>query len=122
MDAMKATAAERRIAAFLAKYTPEIAAQLREGRTALQRLFPRGFELVYDNYNALVFAFGPSEKASEAVLSIAGYPRWTTLFFLEGKQLADPAGRLQGEGSTVRSIRLRGAADLQRPEVRALIE
>jgi hypothetical protein len=62
----------RTIAGFLAKYTPEIAGQLREARKHLAKHFPRGFELVYDNYNALVFAYAPTERASDAILSIAG--------------------------------------------------
>jgi len=112
---------ETDIATFLAKCSPEIAAQLRGARTKLQALFPRGCELVYDNYNALVFCFGPTDRASSAILSVAGYPRWITLFFAKGKLLQDPAGLLQGTGSTVRSIRLGSAADLDHPVVRALI-
>ena len=112
---------EAEIATFLAKYSPEIPAQLSGARTKLQALFPRGCELVYDNYNALVFCFGPTDRASDAVLSIAGYPKWVTLFFAKGRMLQDPAGLLQGTGSTVRSIRLGSPADLDRSEVRTLI-
>ena len=110
------------IASFLAKYSPEIAAQLRGARAKLQALFPQGFELVYDNYNALVFCFGPTDRASDAILSVAGYPRWITLFFAKGRLLQDPDGLLQGTGSIIRSIRLGAPADLDRPEVRALID
>lgn len=38
------------ISVFLRKYTPALEAQLREARTRLRAMFPRGFELVYDNY------------------------------------------------------------------------
>jgi hypothetical protein len=109
------------IAQFLAKYTPEIATQLQAAREHVATYFPRGVELVYDNYNALVFGFGPSEKASEAVVSVAGYPKWVTLFFLKGKQLPDPDGLLQGAGAQVRSIRLSPPLLLQTPSVQALI-
>jgi len=112
---------ESRIAAFTAKYTPAIAAATSECRRRVQALFPRGFELVYDNYNALVFGFGPSEKASDAVVSVAAYPKWVTLFFLHGAALKDPARLLQGAGSQVRSIRLRTPADLDLPEISQLI-
>jgi hypothetical protein len=113
---------EARVAAFTAKYTPAIAAATMACRRKVQALFPRGFELVYDNYNALVFGFGPSEKASSAVLSVAVYPKWVTLFFLHGTALQDPARLLQGAGSRVRSIRLKAPADLDLPEVRFLID
>jgi hypothetical protein len=113
--------AKSSVAQFLAKYSPEIAAQLRAARRQLSTHFPRGYELVYDNYNALVFGYGPSERASDAFLSVAGYPRWITLFFLRGVTLPDPDSRLQGSGSQVRSIRLKPLSVLSEAPVQALI-
>jgi hypothetical protein len=118
---MSTSAAETQIAAFLSKYAPEIEAQLRDARARLRALFPRGFELVYDNYNALVFGISPTERTSGAFLSVAGYPRWVTLFFLDGASLADPKGLLGGQGKQVRSIRLGRSTDIEEPEVAALI-
>lgn len=112
---------EAQINAFLAKYSPEVGAQLSAARSHLRALLPRGHELVYDNYNALVFGFSPTERTPDAFLSVAGYPRWVTLFFLRGVNLHDPNGLLQGSGSQVRSIRLRSAQQLMEPEVQALI-
>jgi hypothetical protein len=110
------------IAGFLAKFTPAIQKQARLARRKLRALLPTATELVYDNYNALVFAFAPSERASEAILSIALYPSWVTLFFLHGKGLDDPDELLRGAGVMVRSVRLDGgAADLARAPVLALI-
>jgi hypothetical protein len=113
--------AEARIARFLAKYSPAIEAQLREARSRLRASFPRGFELVFDNYNALVFGISASESARDAFLSVAGYPKWVTLFFLHGASLRDPKGLLEGSGKQVRSIRLREPGGLDAPDVRALI-
>jgi hypothetical protein len=118
---MKTTTTESQIKDFLAKYSPEIAAQLREARTALRSLFPRGFELVYDNYNALVFGISPTDRTSDAFVSVAGYPRWVTLFFLHGASLHDPNGLLEGAGKQVRSIRLASPAEINRTEVQELI-
>ena len=115
------TTAESQIAEFLAKYAPAIQADLREARGRLRALFPRGFELVYDNYNALVFGISPTERTSDAFLSIAGYPRWVTLFFLHGTKLEDPTGLLEGQGKQVRRIRLGRPSDIAAPEVAALI-
>ena len=83
---------------------------------------PGAHELVYDNYNALVIGFGPTERASDAVLSLALYPRWVTLFFLFGATLPDPLGLLKGSGKQVRSIRLETASIVDTPGVRALID
>jgi hypothetical protein len=110
------------IAGFLAKYDPTIAKEARAARRVLRAAMPTAFELVYDNYNALVFAFGATEKAGDIVLSIALYPRWVTLFFLHGAALDDPQGLLEGTGKTIRGVRLTGGAkDLEKPAVRALV-
>lgn len=112
---------ESQIAGFLGKYTPAIEAQLREARARLRAMFPRGCELVYDNYNALVFAISPSERTSEAFLSVTGYPKWVTLFFLNGAALNDPTKLLEGEGKQVRGIRLKSPDTINSPAVQALI-
>lgn len=116
-----ASSPEAQLAGFLDKYTPEVAALARELRAALQSRLQGAMELVYDNYNALVIGYGPSEKSTEAVFSLAVYPRWVTLFFLQGAGLADPSGLLQGTGTTVRSLILNSAADLDRPGVKKLM-
>jgi hypothetical protein len=118
---MSATAVERRIDALLAKYTPAIEAQLRGARERLRAHFPRGVEMVFDTYNALVFGIGPGERSRDAFISVAGYPKWVTLFFLDGARLHDPDGLLEGDGKQVRGIRLKAAADIDTPAIAALI-
>ena len=83
---------------------------------------PGAIELVYDNYNALAIGFGPGERASEAIFSIALYPRWVTLFFLRGAALDDADGILRGSGNQVRHIVLESAATLDKPAVRRLMK
>jgi hypothetical protein len=113
---------EDQLAGFLAKYAPEIAA---EAVAALERLRPQvpgAVEMVYDNYNALVIGFGATERASEAVLSIAVMPRWVDLCFLaDASTLPDPHGLLQGSGRIARHIVLKEAADIDTAPVRELI-
>jgi len=121
LGVMSVIAIESQISIFLRKYTPAVEAQLREARTRLRAMFPRGFELVYDNYNALVFGISPTERTSDAFISVAGYPRWVTLFFLHGADLRDTHGLLEGQGKQVRSIRLTEPKDINTPEIEALI-
>ena len=118
---MISTTTQSRVDEFLAKYSPAIEAQLRDARTRLHRLFPRGFELIFDTYNALVFGISATESTTGAFISIAGYSKWVTLFFLHGVDLSDPAGLLEGRGKQVRSIRLTSATDIETPEVRVLV-
>jgi hypothetical protein len=106
---------EAQIETFLSKYTPEMAAAGKAARARMRRRVPGGVEFVYDNYNALVFGFGPTERPSEAVLSLAMMPRWVTLCFLKGAALPDPEKLLRGSGSTVRNVRLQSTEDLDDP-------
>jgi len=112
----------RQIERFLAKYDPAIRPEALAARRLLRKALPGATELVYDNYNALVFAFSSDGKSSGIILSIAVYPRWITLFFLHGTMLSDPKGLLEGSGAQIRGVRLKGGAkDLRKPAVRALI-
>jgi hypothetical protein len=113
--------ARKQLDAFLAKYDPTIARLARRTLFRIRKLLPGAVEIVYDNYNALAIGFGPNEKASLAIFSIALYPRWVNLFFLQGAKLPDPARRLQGSGKVVRSIRLDDKA-LDDPEILTLIK
>jgi hypothetical protein len=79
-------------------------------------------ELVYDNYNFFVIGYGPSERTSEAVFSLAAQASGLTLFFLQGVGLPDPDRLLRGTGNKVRSVKLTDAADLKSALLRALLK
>jgi hypothetical protein len=114
--------AQRQLDAFLSRYTPEIRALGEAAIAKLRARLPGAVQIVYDNYNALVVGFGSSERASDAAFSIALYPKWVRLFFLDGVALPDPKKLLEGSGKAVRSIRLESADDLDKPAVRALMK
>jgi hypothetical protein len=114
--------AEEQLASFLGKFTPEVAALARSILAAMRTRYPTAIELVYDNYNALAIGFGPTDKTSQAIFSIAVFPRWVSLFFLQGKQLPDPDKILQGSGNVARHIRLHSAGGLDELSVKNLME
>lgn len=110
------------LAAFLARFTPDVAAVAKAALARMRRRLPGAIELVYDNYNALAIGFAPTERASDAIFSIAVFPRWVSLFFLQsGTKLPDPQRLLRGTGKKVRHIVLLSAADLDKPAIRALM-
>jgi hypothetical protein len=113
---------EEQLADFTARYTPEIGALAVEVLAKMRARLPGAVEMVYDNYNALVIGFGPTERASEAIFSIILYPRWISLCFIHGASLPDPQKILRGSGHQVRNIMLHSAATLDEPAVRELIE
>jgi hypothetical protein len=113
---------QEQLAGFLAKFTPEVEALARAALAKLRARFPSAIQMVYDNYNFLVIGFSPSERASEAIFSIALHARGVGLCFLQdGPHLPDPEKLLKGSGKRVRHIRLESAAMLDRPAVQALI-
>jgi hypothetical protein len=111
----------QQLRSFLAKFDPRVAASARAALSRLRKKLPGATELVYDNYNALAIGFGPSEKASEAIFSIAVFPRWVSLFFLQGARLPDPDRVLNGSGTQVRHIVLTDLKILEQPAVKKLM-
>jgi hypothetical protein len=121
MTRKKDASAERELQGFIDRYTPEVAMLARACLKKMRAKLPGAVQLVYDNYNALAIGFGPSERASDAIFSIVLYPRWVTLFFLQGVGLPDPNKLLKGSGKVVRHIVLAAAADLDKPAIQALM-
>jgi hypothetical protein len=118
----KMRSAEAQLDAFLAKFLPEVEDTARQALRKMRTRLPGAIELVYDNYNALAIGFGPTERASDAIFSIALYPRWVSFFFLmNGTKLRDPERYLKGSGNQVRHIVLESVALLDDPAVQDLI-
>lgn len=112
----------KQLAGFIAKFTPEMGARIRSLRAALRRRLPHAHELVYDNYNFFVIGYGPTERPSEAVFSLAAQASGVALCFLWGAKLPDPKKILRGSGHQVRSLKLPSAATLDEPAVKALLD
>lgn len=118
---MKNTDAGTTLEGFIAKYSPEVASLARAALDKMGKRLPSAVQLVYDNYNALAIGFGPTARASDAVFSIALWPRWVSLFFVSGAHLADPSNLLKGSGTRARHIVLQNVAMLDDVRVRALM-
>jgi hypothetical protein len=119
---MPARQPERQLTEFIAKFTPEMGKLIRAARAKMLGFMPQALELVYDNYNFFVIGYGPTEKAGDAIFSLAAQPKGLSLCFLQGAQLPDPHKLLQGSGNVVRNIRLASADELDDPKVRQLLE
>jgi len=107
---------------FLARFNPEIVALVKASLVRMRKRVPGAVELVYDNYNALVIGFGATERASDAIFSLAIYPRWVNLFLLQGAKLDDPGHLLQGSGGVVRHILLSDPKLIDDPGIRDLMD
>jgi hypothetical protein len=118
---MKAKSPDQQLDGFIAKYSPEIGALARAALAKMRARLPGAIELIYDNYNALAIGFSPTERTSDAIFSIALWPRWVSLFFLQGAGLPDPNRLLKGSGKIARHIVLEDADDLDEAAVQHLI-
>ena len=112
----------KQLSGFLAKFNPPIAKLAKAARARLRKRLPGAIEMVYDNYNALVIGFSPTERPSDAILSLVIFPKRVSVCFLQGKHLPDPQRVLVGAGNQVRFIRLdEDAAILDTAPLRALV-
>jgi hypothetical protein len=113
--------AEERLRGFIAKFNRADQKLIREVRRVKRKRLPTANELVYDNYNFFVIGYSPTERPSDAILSIAARANGVALCFLYGAKLPDPKKLLQGSGNQTRFIRLPLPDVLKQPEVEALI-
>jgi hypothetical protein len=115
------TSPEKQLAAFIAKFTPEVATLIRAARKKMRERLPQAIEMVYDNYNFFVIGYSPTERPSDCVVSLAAAANGVGLSFYRGATLPDPHEILEGSGSQNRFLRLASATVLSQPEVEALI-
>lgn len=114
-------AAERQLDGFIDKFDPARQKLIREVRKALRRRLPSANEMVYDNYNFFVIGYSPTDRPSDAIVSIAAGANGVSVCFIHGAGLADPDKLLSGGGVQTRFFRVESAKDLALPEVEALL-
>ena len=119
--ATKSTDPEEQLRTFIDKFEPKHQAVIRAARKALRKSFPTATELAYDNYNFFVIGFGPTERPSDCIVSIAAAANGVGLCFIRGASLPDPANVLLGSGKQTRFVRLPTAEVLHQPAVQALL-
>jgi hypothetical protein len=116
--------AETQLASYFAKYEPARARFGKALRAKLRARLPGLFEIVYvyENQNALVISYSPTENGYEGLCSMALYPDKVSLYFAQGALLAksDPSKLLQGRSKT-RYVALNALADFDRAEIEVLM-
>jgi hypothetical protein len=113
--------AEKQLKRFIAKFEPKHQTLIRAVRKALRKRFPSAYELAYDNYNFFVLGYGPTERPSDCIVSMAAGANGVGLCFIRGASLPDPKKILLGSGNQTRFIRIELVDVLERPEVKALV-
>jgi hypothetical protein len=113
--------AEKQLRGFIAKFEPKHQALIRAVRRVLRKRFPTAYELAYDNYNFFVLGYGPTERPSDCIVSMAAGANGVGLCFIRGASLTDPDKILLGSGNQTRFIRIESVDVLARPAVKALV-
>ena len=79
-------------------------------------------ESIYDADSAVAIGYGTTGRMSENICHIAVYSKHVNLGLNRGTLLPDPLGVLKGTGTWIRHVTLTSIADLDRPEIRALLQ
>jgi hypothetical protein len=119
--AVPAAMAEQQLKSFIAKFEPRHQSLIRSVRRELRKRFPTAYELAYDNYNFFVIGYGPTDRPSDCIISMAAGANGVGLCFIRGVGLPDPDKLLLGSGNQTRFIRLESAGVLTHPAVAALL-
>ncbi len=97
---------------------PEAQELARELRRLIQRLLPRAQEKIYRGWGVADYTFGGPGRG---FLTIGPQKRYVNLYFMDGVDLDDPAGLLEGTGKRLRHIKIRKPEDLKKRSLQALI-
>jgi hypothetical protein len=111
---------DRQLFDFLSAYDRAVAELALALREMLLEEAPEVQEKAFGNHpSAVWFGFGP--KMNDMFCYIATASHHVNLGFRRGASLPDPKQVLEGQGKTMRHIKFRSEADLERPFVRRFI-
>ena len=99
---------------------PEAQVLADKARRLLLKLLPKAEETVDPTASVLSYGYGPGYRGMICTLLLS--KSGVKIGFVNGTELADPAGLLEGSGKKHKYIQLKTASDLKRPGVRQLIE
>ncbi len=119
--ASPASDAQVQLEGFISKFAPSDQRLIRAIRKAVRKRFPTANELVWDNYNFFVIGYSPTERPSDAIISIAAKANDVSLCFVNGADIPDPQKMLLGAGRQTRFIRVASPEVLERSEVETLL-
>lgn len=105
---------------LLHDYDPGIQELAREARALVLSVAPHAHQDVEKAWGGYLL-FKQGADAGNTVCWLSAHNRHVSLGFSQGTELPDPAGLLEGTGKRQRHVKLKGSADVGRPELRQLL-
>jgi hypothetical protein len=85
-------------------------------------LYPDCNELIYDNYNAVAYGWGLSDKLGDVFCSIAVYGKGVNFGFNRGSEIPDVKKILEGNGNQYRFVRVKNEVDFPKAYIKKLLK
>jgi hypothetical protein len=104
---------------FLAASTPEVAAIAGALRQAVTEAMPDAVEW-FDPGDGLL-AFGATRTMRDLLFAIIPHKAHVNLQLVDGIDLPNPDGRIEGTGKRARHVKVRSVADIDTPWLRAAV-
>lgn len=100
---------------FLASYDDEVREIASQTRALVLAVFPGAIEQL--DIPARIIGYGFTQTYAGLVCTIAPHRTYVNLMFAQDTALPDPEQLLEGTGKRARHVKLRSAADIERPTV-----
>jgi len=113
------------VSQHLQKIPPAVRPMVRAARRTIKAIAPTAEEISYQSQpprsNRAMWKIVRYAVDGVNVVGIGTFPTYAAMFFYRGRELGDGSGLLEGTGKDSRFLRLRTAADADRPEVTRLV-
>src|SRR5579872_1525414 len=106
---------------MLTAFPPEVQELALWLRDFVWDLYPNSNELIYDNYNALAFGWGLSDRLGDVFCSVAVY-KTVNFGFNRGHEIIDPEKKLIGNGNQYRYIKVPDKKDFPKTYMKMLLK
>ncbi|MGE5074037.1 MAG: DUF1801 domain-containing protein [Anaerolineae bacterium] len=103
---------------LLVSNKPEAQALALELRQLIRRLLPKAKEKIYRGWGVATYDF---VETGPGFLSIGPQKSYVNLYFMDGVELADPAGLLEGGGKRMRHVKIRQPEELKKRALHTLV-
>ncbi len=103
---------------LLVNNKPEARDLALELRGLIRRLLPKAEEKIYKGWGVADYTFGGSGRGFITIGPQKGY---VNLYFMDGVELPDPAGLLEGSGKRLRHVKIRRPEELKNRALHTLV-